>query len=67
MSGNQARLEAIGLIANAAPLEENEEFFSTTASALFNSSVFDMGTMKQRLPKNCVQSAASHHPGPDTA
>ncbi|MCB0021021.1 MAG: glutamine synthetase III, partial [Anaerolineales bacterium] len=51
MSGNQARLEAIGLIANAIPLEENEEFFSTPVAALFNSNVFDMGTMKQRLPK----------------
>ncbi|MCA9985150.1 MAG: glutamine synthetase III, partial [Anaerolineales bacterium] len=51
MSGNQARLEAIGLIANATPLEENEEFFSTPVAALFNSNVFDMGTMKQRLPK----------------
>ena len=51
MSGNQARLEAIGMVANAEALEENYEFFENPTGNLFGSNVFDIATMKQRLPK----------------
>ena len=52
MSGNQARLEAIGIVANSEVANDKFEFIEKPTGELFGTNVFDVITMKQRLPKS---------------
>ncbi len=54
MSGNQARLEAIGVVSEYATMETDFRMFNT--GDLYNANVFDDATMKARLPKNVYKS-----------
>lgn len=54
MSGNQARLEAIAAVAAYEPI--GTSLASEDMGALFNANVFDLATMKARLPKAAYKS-----------
>ncbi len=56
MSGNKARLDAISAVINYKPISEPLNFAETPAQELFASNVFNMGVMKQRLPKPVYKS-----------
>jgi glutamine synthetase len=54
MSGNQARLEAIGVVSDYETMET--DFRMVNTGDLYNANVFDDATMKARLPKSVYKS-----------
>lgn len=56
MSGNEARLKATAAVVNYQPLAPQMSFFETPTAELFNANVFDVATMKKRLPKSVYKS-----------
>ena len=56
MSGNKARLDAISAVINYKPISEPLNFAETPTQELFASNVFNLGVMKQRLPKPVYKS-----------
>lgn len=56
MSGNESRLKAISNVVNYKPISKPLNFAETSASDLFAVNVFNIKTMKQRLPKAVYKS-----------
>lgn len=56
MSGNKARLDAISAVINYKPISAPLNFAETPTQELFASNVFNIGVMKQRLPKPVYKS-----------